>query len=260
MFNRWFPESASVVAREIDHLFWYSTAWTAGTGLIVLALLGFFLIIYRQQVGQTAFYTHGNSRGSLILTLSLAALVFLLLDINLAYHDHEVWGAMFGRPPSTTDSLKVEIMPEQFAWNIRYAGTDAQFGTADDIVTMNEMHVPAGQPVVVQLSSKDVIHSFFLPNLRIKQDAIPGMVTSLYFLPEKPGQYNIACAQHCGLGHYRMKGAFVIDTPDDFHAWMEAQAKEMAASGSAPAPWAWDWTQGLVAGTGPLAPKKESSL
>jgi cytochrome c oxidase subunit 2 len=253
MLEQWFPESASAVARDIDRLFWYSASWTGATGLIVITILASFLLMYRRRSDRSAFYTHGNSKGSLFLTLSLAASVFLLLDVNLAYRDHLVWSSMFGSPPLSAEALKVEIMPEQFAWNVRYAGPDAAFGTIDDIVVMNELHVPVNQTVIVQLSSKDVIHSFFLPNLRIKQDAIPGMVTSLYFSAEKTGAYNIACAQHCGLGHYRMKGAFIVDTAEEFKAWLAAQAKESAASPAAP--WAWDWDKGLVPGSGPA--KKE---
>ncbi len=237
---QWFPLGISSVAEKIDRLFWLATVWTGATGLVIVAILLFFIIRYRRRHGHSAFYTHGDNRGSHLLTLTLAALVFIALDLNLAYHDHLVWEAMFGRPPSVNDALLVEVMPEQFAWNVRYAGADHLFGTADDVVTMNDLHVPVGKPVIVQLTSRDVIHSFFLPNLRIKQDAIPGMVTTLYFQPETVGDFNIACAQHCGLGHYRMKGAFVVESDDQFQRWMVEKLKESADS---PAPqWAWDWS------------------
>lgn len=256
MLERWFPESLSSVASQMDHLFWYSTAWTASVGLIVIFILMSFIIRYRRREGRFPFYTHGNTKGPLAMTLTLAILVFLLLDVNLAYNDHLVWESMFGRPPDITRALRVEVMPQQFAWNIRYAGPDDLFGTADDIVTMNDLHVPANRPVFVQLSSRDVIHSFFLPNLRIKQDAVPGLVTSIYFTPEKTGQFNIACAQHCGLGHYRMKGNFVVDEPAAFDAWLAAQAVETAAN--PPDAWAWDWNRGLVTG-GPASRKEPTS-
>jgi cytochrome c oxidase subunit 2 len=251
----WFPEDISNVAREIDHLFWYSTAWTASVGVIVIIILATFLVRYRRRAGRLPLYTHGNTKGALTLTLTLAALVFLLLDVNLAYNDHRVWKSMFGRPPAMSDALKIEVMPEQFAWNVRYAGPDGVFGTPDDIVTLNELRIPVGQPVIVQLSSRDVVHSFFLPNLRIKQDAVPGMVTSIYFMAEKTGDYNIACAQHCGLGHYRMKGMFLVQTPEDFQAWLNEQSKPTDEPQAEE--WAWDWNQGLLPGMGPK-PKKES--
>lgn len=256
MFDRWFPESLSAVASEIDRLFWYSTAWTASVGLIVISILAWFIVRYRQREGRFPFYTHGDTKGPLALTLTLALLVFLLLDVNLAYNDHVVWKAMFGRPPDPARATRIEVMPQQFAWNILYAGPDGLFSTADDVAAINELHVPVDRPVFVQLTSKDVIHSFFLPNLRIKQDAVPGMVTSLYFTPEKTGRYNIACAEHCGLGHYQMKGSFVVDEPAEFDAWLEAQGKESADA--APGEWGWDWNAGLVAG-GPHRQKEPTS-
>lgn len=254
MFENWFPECGSLVAKEIDHLFWYATAWTAGTGVLVVGILITFLIIYRARKNRLAFYTHGNTRGALTLTLSLALLVFLLLDINLAYYDHKVWKLMFGHPPASADALKVQVMGEQFAWNIRYAGADQIFGTEDDIVTMNELHVPVNHPVIVQLTSKDVIHSFFLPSLRIKQDAVPGFVTSIYFEPDMAGVFNIACAEHCGLGHYRMKGQFFVEPTLDFETWLAAQPKQAETDTL----WAWDWTHGLAPDWKPR--KKESEI
>jgi cytochrome c oxidase subunit 2 len=168
----------------------------------------------------------------------LALVVFLLIDVNLAYQDHAAWEAVWGAPPSAAEALHVEVMPEQFAWNIRYAGPDGIFRTADDVTTINQLHIPANRPVIVQLSSKDVIHSFFLPNLRIKMDAVPGLVTSLYFQAVKAGTYDIACAEHCGFGHYRMRGFLVVEeSTKAFDAWLAAQANE----GSPDLNWGWDW-------------------
>ncbi|MCG3205552.1 MAG: Alternative cytochrome c oxidase subunit 2 [Elusimicrobia bacterium] len=222
----------------MDQLFWFSASWTGATCLVVLAILGSFIILYRHRQGRAAFYTHGNNKTALTLTLSLAALVFVALDLNFAYHDHKVWVSLFGQPPRSEDSIRIQVRPEQYAWNFCYAGTDGVFGTLDDILTINEMHVPVGKPVIVQMTSKDVIHSFFLPNLRIKQDVVPGMRTSLYFLPEQMGRFNIACAEHCGLGHYRMKGQFIVETEEEFQAWLTQLAQEPSASS-----WGWDWTQ-----------------
>jgi cytochrome c oxidase subunit 2 len=236
MFDSWFPEQISAVAKQIDDLFWFTSAFTLAAAVLVFVILGYFAVRYYHKFHPIPFYTHGNSKGALILTGVLALTVFLALDVNFAWQDHKVWVSMFGTPPTLAESLPIEIMPEQFAWNIRYAGPDGLFSTADDIVTINELHVPVNKPVLVQLASKDVIHSFFLPNLRIKQDAIPGMVTALYFTTERTGHFNIACAQHCGLGHYRMKGDFVVDSPAEFEAWLKTKAAE-----TEPAPWGWAW-------------------
>ncbi len=237
MLSTWFPEQASAVAKQIDDLFWFTGAFTLVAAILVFIILVYFAVRYYHKFHPVAHYTHGNSKGALLLTGFLALTVFLALDVNFAYQDHKVWVSMFGTPPPLDQSLAVEIMPEQYAWNIRYAGPDGLFKTADDIVTMNELHVPVNKPVHVQLSSKDVIHSFFLPNLRIKQDAVPGMTTAIYFTADRAGRYNVACAEHCGLGHYRMKGDFVVETAEEFEAWL----KEKAADGLDSSTWGWEW-------------------
>lgn len=148
------------------------------------------------------------------------------------------------RLPPPADSVQIQVVAEQFAWNVRYPGPDGVFGRTDvnrieasnpvgldpedlaakdDLVVLNEMHVPAGRPVVVRLSSKDVIHSFGVPVLRVKQDVIPGQIASIWFEAKKTGRFEIACSQLCGLGHYRMKAAFIAETPEEFARWL-AQA------------------------------------
>ena len=232
-----FPPDISTTGYWVDRLFWLAL-WLIGIAfVIVIGVLAYFLIRYRAHPSRTASYTHGDSRGAISLTTGLALLVFLLIDVNLAYHDHVAWEAVWGAPPSAKEALRVEIMPEQFAWNIRYAGPDGVFRTADDVTTINQLHVPVDRPVIVQLSSKDVIHSFFLPNLRIKMDAVPGMVTSLYFQAKTPGTYDIACAEHCGFGHYRMRGFLVVEPNDTFETWMAEQPN----AGPPDSSWGWPW-------------------
>lgn len=236
-----FPTDISTTGYAIDRLFWLATALAGTTLLVVAGTLGWFLLRYRARPARRAHYTHGDSIPALLMTGGLALLVFFLLDVNLAYHDHRAWELAWGSPPASREALRVEIMPEQFAWNIRYAGLDGRFRTADDVTTLNQLHVPANRPVIVQLQSKDVIHSFFLPNLRIKMDAVPGMVTALYFQAKTPGTYDIACAEHCGFGHYRMRGYLVVEeSAQAFNAWLTEQAQE----GPADASWGWDWESG----------------
>ena len=233
-----FPQDVSVTGHVVDQLFWLATGLTGTVFVAVVGALGYFLFRYRARPGQRVLYTHGDSPRARGLTIGLALLVFFLIDVNLAYHDHKAWEVVWGAPPSTRDALRVEIMPEQFAWNIRYAGPDGRFRTSDDVTTINQLHVPVNVPVIVQLSSKDVIHSFFLPNLRIKMDAVPGMVTSLYFQATTPGTYDIACAEHCGFGHYRMRGFLVVDeSARTFDTWFAKQANE----GPPDLSWGWSW-------------------
>lgn len=234
---RLFPPDISTTGSGSDQLFYLAFYLTAAAFLLVAAILAVFLLRYRARPGHTPFYTHGDSFRAHALTVSLALLVFLVIDVNLAIHDEFAWKAAWGRPPARQEALRVEVMPEQFAWNIRYAGPDGRFRTADDVTTLNLLHVPRGRPVLVQLTSKDVIHSFFLPNLRIKQDAVPGMVTSLYFQTTRNGTYDIACSEHCGFGHYRMRGFLVVEEPGEFERWLADQAKE----GPPDLNWGWDW-------------------
>ena len=235
-----FPQDVSTTGFWVDRLFYLGFWLTAVAFALVVLILAVFLFKYRAQEGRKAYYTHGNSPKALMLTLGLALLVFVVIDINLAVHDHFAWEAIFGERARDHDPLKVEIMPEQFAWNIRYAGPDGKFGTDDDVVTVNDLHIPVDQPVHVALKSKDVIHSFFIPNFRIKQDAVPGMVTYLGFEATKTGKYDIACAEHCGLGHYRMRGVMSVESNGDFTSWIAKMSDNKIASTN----WGWNWEQG----------------
>lgn len=150
-------------------------------------------------------------------------------------------------PEPKENPLVVRVIGEQFAWNVHYPGPDGVFGrtaiehvsssnplgidpsdpqAADDITTLNQLHLQLNRPIIVRLSSKDVIHSFALPNMRVKQDAIPGMEVPVHFTPVRTSGneiWEIACAQLCGLGHYRMKGQFHVQTQQDFEKWMTEQ-------------------------------------
>ena len=106
----------------------------------------------------------------------------------------------------------------------------------DDIVTTGELHVPVDRPVIAELSSKDVIHDYFIPDMRIAGDAIPGSLIPIWFTPVKTGTYEVICAQLCGLGHYGMKGTLVVDTPQDYQAWLKERAELAGTQATPPAP------------------------
>jgi len=216
----WFPEDASKTGFLIDNLFYLAFTLTAVTFVIVLAILTAFLFKYRSRKTQKAYYTQGDSPKALVFTAVLALLVFVILDINLAYHDHKAWEQIWAKP-DLSKALQIRIKPEQFVWNAEYAGKDGKFDTADDIKIQNDVHIPVDRPIFASLQSKDVIHCFFLPQFRIKQDVIPGMVTHISFEAKKTGVFDIACAQHCGLGHYRMRGSLTVQSEEDFNKWIE---------------------------------------
>jgi cytochrome c oxidase subunit 2 len=222
------PEQASTFANEIDSIF-HLIAWITGVVFVIVeALLLFFLWKYRHREGRQAHYTHGNNRLEVIWTIVPA-----LICVMLALLSRRIWEEMKERMPR--EALEIHITGEQFAWNIRYAGPDDKFDTPDDIVTLNQLHFPVGKPVVATLTSKDVIHSFFLPEFRVKQDAVPGMRTRIWFEGNRVGNWEIACAELCGLGHFRMKGFVTVDTPENFGKWLAEQAAAQAAEQPPPA-------------------------
>ena len=142
------------------------------------------------------------------------------------------------------NALTLEVTTEQFAWNVRYAGADGKFGRTDpalisassaigldekdpaakdDVVDQGVLRVVVNRPVKIRLRSKDVLHSFFLPNFRIKQDSVPGMTIEFWFLPTKAGDFELACAELCGLGHWEMRGLLRVMSTEDFEKWMKEQ-------------------------------------
>jgi cytochrome c oxidase subunit 2 len=174
-----------------------------------------------------------------------------------------LWAARVDHIPSEREALVVEVTGEQFAWNIHYAGPDGKFGRTDiklldlqsnplaldrddpnakdDVTTVNQLYLPVNKPIVVKLRSKDVIHSFGVPEFRVKQDAIPGLTIPIWFVPNvttaemrtRMGngefQYEIACAQLCGLGHAKMRGFVTVVSADEFQKWLDDKVKEQSA-------------------------------
>ena len=142
-------------------------------------------------------------------------------------------------------AVVIRVVAEQFVWNVHYPGADGQFGRTalnlisvtnpigldrasaggkDDLVLLGEIHVPVGKPVVIQLSSKDVIHSFGVHALRVKQDVIPGTMSAVWFTAAAPGEFEIACSQLCGVGHYRMRGLIVAESDEAYRAFLQKEA------------------------------------
>ncbi len=183
--------------------------------------------------------------------------VVLIEVVLLVFFSSPVWGKYKNDFPDRKDAIVIRVVAEQFAWNIHYPGRDGKFGTTDikkmdgtnpvgldrdsengkdDIVTINQLHIPVNKPVIIDLISKDVIHSFSLPVARVKQDVIPGMVIPIHFETKETGEFEIACAQLCGNSHYRMRGSFIVETQENFDKWMAEQVKELTGSTEPSAP------------------------
>jgi len=220
--------------------------------------IAYALIRFRRSRNPVADYTGVTSHRSTYLEGGVAVVEAILL-LGFAI---PLWAARVDRIPPERDALVVQVTGEQFAWNARYAGPDGVFGKTDiklidlqsnplgvdrsdpaaqdDVVTLNQIYLPANKPIIVKLRSKDVIHSFGVPEFRVKQDAIPGLTIPIWFIPTvttaemrtRTGnpefQYEIACAQLCGLGHARMRGFVTVQSADEFQKWMEEKVKELA--------------------------------
>jgi cytochrome c oxidase subunit II len=213
------PENVSTYGGKIDGLF-YLILWITGVIFVVVELLLlFFLFRYRHREGRVPRYTHGSNRLEVIWTIVPA-----IICVVLALLSRRSWAEIKQNMPQ--GAMNVEVTAEQFAWNIRYPGPDGKLETADDVVTLNQLHFPVGRPLIVTLRSKDVIHSFFLPEFRVKQDAVPGMTTRIWLEATRVGNWEIACAELCGLGHFRMKGFVTVETPEEFERWLAETARE----------------------------------
>jgi cytochrome c oxidase subunit 2 len=234
----WMPELASDRG-AIDEAIWISLVVTGVAFIGTNLLLAWFSWRY-QDDGQRAYYWHDHPRLEWTWTLVTAGIM-----AAFAWGALGLWGR-FTTSAAPPDAMVVEVVGQQFAWNIRYPGPDGVFGRTDPkkvdtaslnfigldlddpsakddlVMTQNQLYLAEGRPVRVRLRSLDVIHSFFLPNFRVKQDAMPGMTAELWFVPTKAGDYEIACAEHCGLGHYRMRGQVHVVPADRFDETLAA--------------------------------------
>ena len=146
-----------------------------------------------------------------------------LRSIEFAIYQINAWADVKMRKPDIPPI--VEVTARQFEWRIRYPGADGEIGTKDDVHYVNDLHLPVDTDVVVNLKSMDVLHSFFLPNLRIKQDAVPGHVIPMWFRVKETGTFDLVCAELCGWGHATMRAAAVVESQQDFDAWAKKQPK-----------------------------------
>jgi cytochrome c oxidase subunit 2 len=232
----WLPLPLVSDRIAIDQAIFISLLVTGALFIVTNLLLAWFAFRYQDAPGATAHYWHHSPKLEWTWTLATAVIM-----AAFGFSALRLWGQVqTSEPPQ--DAIVVEITGQQFAWNIRYPGKDNVFGrteaklvdtaalnflgldktdpaAADDqIMPQNQLILPEGRAVRVRLRSLDVIHSFFLPHFRVKQDAMPGMTGEIWFVPTKAGQYEIACAEHCGLGHYRMRGQVTVVPAAEFEA------------------------------------------
>ena len=238
------PVAASAHAGEIDHMIslvhWLMVVLFVGWGIF------FVYVLFRFRKGANPKASYTGAKGKLSKGLEIGIVIVEM--VLLIFYAIPAWAKRVRAFPSENEAVVVRVIGEQFAWNVQYHGPDGKFGRTrpelvsadnpigldrsdpdakDDVTTINQLHLPVDRPVLVHLSSKDVIHSFGLYEMRVKQDAIPGMSIPVWFVPTRIGEYDIACSQLCGLGHFRMRGFLSIQSEADYKKWMDEQLKEL---------------------------------
>jgi cytochrome c oxidase subunit 2 len=214
--------SASTVGKEIDALF-VIILWITGVVFIgTQVAMVWACWKYADGPGKVAVYFHGSQRLELIWTILPAiALVFI------TYYQFGTWASVKFKSARPEITPVAEVTGRQFQWMIRYPGRDGKFKTADDLYTINDLHFVKDQKTLIHLQAKDVLHSFFLPALRIKQDAVPGLKIAVWFDADQAGHYELVCAELCGWGHGRMRGNVTVHaTQGEFDEWLQQLEKE----------------------------------
>ena len=216
----WLPENISKYAQGVDTLFNLIYWITLVVLVLVFATLIVFLIMYRHREGHRAEYIEGSTKLEIIWTAATTVIVF-----GLAMLSFPQWNQLKAIPENP--DYVVQVRAEQFNWDMIYPGPDNEFGTDDDLEIENELYVPIDKDIQIELTSIDVIHSFFIPNLRLKQDALPNRVLkNIMFNAQKTGRYEIPCAELCGFGHAEMRGYLIVKTQEEYDAWVKEQWPE----------------------------------
>jgi cytochrome c oxidase subunit 2 len=214
---------SSTYAGDIDRLYNLILVVTGIAFVLVEAALIYFVIKYRARPGRKATYTHGAATPEYVWT-GVTAVAVVILGLMSA----PAWARIKGRDSAPPGSMPIGILAKQFEWLVTYPGGDGRLGTADDFQVRSQLHVPVDTPVVATLEAEDVIHSFFVPPWRIKQDAVPGMKIPVWFQATRTGTFELGCAELCGLGHYRMRAVVTVHTKEDFARWMAAGGQTAA--------------------------------
>ena len=245
----YYPRDISVDGWRIDWLIDITMVFTLILFAIMCAWMAYSWFFHDEK--HKADYDHGQSKHHVVTAIILSSVIFWVVDGNLLVNSiidtrDAFWN--FQIPEEHPETVRIQVNARQWAWQGRYAGPDDKFGTEDDIVLLNDFKVPVDTPVHLQIGAVDVIHGFYLPNLRNKMDAVPGMVNKMWFEATEVRDVDIGCTQHCGTNHYKMKGKLSILPKDEFKAWAkEASINSQRAydKNDPDANWGWPWAEGL---------------
>lgn len=224
-YNIWFPVDVSEHGAVIDQLFFFILGLTGV--VFVLTEVAMFYFMWKYDADKNAEpvkFSHGSHTLEVVWTI-LPAVTLLFIAI----YQMDAWAESKMRRPDIP--YTAEITGRQFNWDVRYPGKDGVLHTPDDLIRVDgDIHLPSGEKVLLVIKSKDVLHSFFLPNLRLKQDVVPGMKQEMWFQAKENGEFDIVCAELCGWGHYKMKGRVTFQSRADYNVWLTEQTKLQEAT------------------------------
>lgn len=240
-YTWWWPAEVSTYGEDIDALFYLIAAMILVFFVLTTGLLIYCVWRFSKKRGDKAVFSHGSHRLEMIWTAVPAVLL-----VVIAFSQMGTWASIKFDGATEGEEVFAEITACQFDWRFRYPGPDGKFGTVDDIESPYELVVPMesdaeGNPrkLLFNMRSRDVLHSFFVPKLRLKQDAVPGMVIPIWFAldpedmaAEADNSFDIICAELCGWGHYKMSGRMRVVSPEEFDAWMEEKVAERFSNGT----------------------------
>jgi cytochrome c oxidase subunit II len=207
---RLFPEQASTIAPKVDALFFFLCAVSAFFTALIFVLIVYFAIKYRRK---SEAHPPQAGHGAMWLEITWSVIPFIITMV-IFFWGARLYFVMYRVP---RDALEIHVIGKQWMWKLQHPGGQRE---------INTLHVPAGQPVRLVLSSQDVIHSFYVPAFRIKQDAIPGRYTMTWFEATKPGVYHLFCAEYCGTEHSGMIGKVHVMEPDKYQEWLSGITPE----------------------------------
>ena len=242
-YDHWLPEDVSTHGGTIDHLFYFILILTGIVFVITEVALFWFMWRYDGAATRRPVkFIHGSHTLEVVWTiLPAATLLFIAIYQMNAWADTKMRRPDLGpdQTRGTADDMPptVEVTARQFEWRLRYPGPDGVIGTRDDLHSVNELVLPPNEEILVMLKSEDVLHSFFLPTLRVKQDAVPGMKIPVWFQGTRPSsEHDLVCAELCGWGHYKMKGRLIFTkNRREYDDWLRnLQTKQMATKPEQP--------------------------
>ena len=227
------PPDGSADGWRIDQLLHTTGVLTAALAALLVGFLVVAALRWRDRGGpaRAAPARRVGWRAALV-PLAITTVVFVAVDGNLLVTSLvDARGVFLATDGAERDprAVRVEVNAQQWVWSLRHAGRDGRFATDDDVVTTGDLRVPVGRPVILQIASSDVVHSLFVPGLRLKIDAVPGRIATTWFRPVATGAHEMACTQHCGVHHHLMRGVVTVMEEADFERWIDRASADALA-------------------------------